>query len=199
MANLFTSDLHFLHKNIVSFTNRGKDTSQENHTEWLIELWNKQVKKSDSVYILGDVCFGTKYEQYTEIFNALNGGVFIIKGNHDRSKMLNSLKEDNLIQNWYEYKEIKIKDNSVCLFHYPISSWHKQGYGSWMLHGHCHGSFNPELGKILDVGLDSAYNHYNEHKFFTEDDIEKFMSSRKVHINDHHKDMTVVNQTEIKE
>ena len=190
MSVLFTSDLHFLHKNIVQFTKRSVDTTQENHTEWLIDLWNKQVKHGDFVYVLGDVCFGTKYEQFKEIFSALNGQISVIKGNHDRSKFLDNLKSDNLIQNWCDYKEIKIKEASTCLFHYPISSWHKQGYGSLMLHGHCHGSFNPDKGKILDVGLDSAYNHYGEHRFFTEDDIVEFMSKREININDHHQDQT---------
>ena len=32
----FTSDLHFFHKNIVKFTNRGKETSLEDHAEWLV-------------------------------------------------------------------------------------------------------------------------------------------------------------------
>lgn len=191
MSVLFTSDLHFLHKNIVQFTKRSVDTTQENHTEWLIDLWNKQVKRGDIVYVLGDVCFGTKYDQFIEIFSALNGQISVIKGNHDRSKFLDNLKSDNLIQNWYDYKEIKVNEQNVCLFHFPISSWNRQGYGSWMLHGHSHGSFNPEEGKILDVGLDSAYNHYGEHRFFTEQDLENFMINRVVNVNDHHKDRTI--------
>jgi len=191
MTTYFTSDLHFLHKNIVSFTDRKLVTTQENHTEWLIELWNTQVQKRDTVYILGDVCFGTKYEQFEEIFSWLNGAVFIVKGNHDRSKHLDELKEHHMIQAWYDYKEIKVNEQNVCMFHYPISSWNKQGYGSWMLHGHCHGSFNPEKGKILDVGIDSAFNHYGEHRLFSEQDLENFMINRVVHVNDHHKDRTI--------
>jgi len=42
---IFTSDLHHDHRRIVEFTNRSKDTTQENHTEWLITTWNKNVTK----------------------------------------------------------------------------------------------------------------------------------------------------------
>ena len=186
----FVSDTHFQHKKIVEITNRGVETTQEQHTEWLINLWNKQVTDNDQVYLLGDVSFATKYDQIKEVFQRLNGQIFVVKGNHDRTAMLDKLLDDHLIQAWYQYKEIKIGTTDVCLFHFPISSWNKQGYGSIMLHGHCHGSFTPEKGKILDVGIDSAYNIFGEHRLFSEDDVVEYMNSRKININDHHKDNT---------
>lgn len=50
-----TSDLHFQHRRIVEYTNRGVDTTQEDHDRWLIDLWNSQVNKNDTVYSLGDL------------------------------------------------------------------------------------------------------------------------------------------------
>lgn len=41
----FTSDLHFGHSNIVKFTDRNKVTTSEEHDDWIIDLWNKQVEK----------------------------------------------------------------------------------------------------------------------------------------------------------
>ena len=52
MTKFYTSDLHFFHRNIVKFTNRGEVTTQENHDEWLVNLWNSQVKAGDLVYAL---------------------------------------------------------------------------------------------------------------------------------------------------
>jgi hypothetical protein len=69
-----------------------------------------------------------------------------------------------------------------------VSSWHKQGYGSWHLHGHCHGNHADSKGKMLDVGIDSAYNIYKEHKFFTEEDVAVYMQDRSVYVSDHHKE-----------
>lgn len=187
MKTYFTSDLHFSHKRIVEFTNRGKETSQEEHDEWLTELWNNTVKSQDKVFHLGDFSFGTTYEQVALQVSKLKGQKFFIKGNHDRSKFLEQLKEDRLIQDWYEYKEIKLLDNSACLFHFPIASWHKQSYGSWHLHGHSHGNFTEGKGKMLDVGIDNSYNLYGKYVLFSLEDIQGYMQSREVQVADHHR------------
>ena len=186
----FTSDLHHMHKRIVEFTNRCKDTTQSEHDDWLIELWNSQVAAGDLVYHLGDFSFGKKYDDIASFLRKLNGQKIFIKGNHDDRKVLDNLAVSGLIQAWYDYKEIKLADKSVCLFHFPISSWHKQGYGSLHLHGHSHGNFTDGKGKILDVGLDSAYNIFGKHRFFSEQSVLEYMQSREVHVADHHKDRT---------
>lgn len=184
---IFTSDLHFGHKRIVEFTNRGADTNQENHTEWLINLWNSQVLAGDLVYHLGDFSFFKIYEEVSNVVSRLNGNKIFIKGNHDKREHLDQLVKDNLIQAWYDYKEIKIQDNPTVLFHFPIASWHRQSHGSWHLHGHSHGNFKDYRGKMLDVGLDSAYNLYGEHKFITEDEVVAFMQHEDIYSADQHR------------
>ena len=186
MTTYFTSDIHQGHKRIVEFTNRGIDTTQENHNEWLVEIWNKQVNKSDIIWHLGDFSFSSNFEEIEMFVRRLNGQKFFLKGNHCDAKIMKKLQEKNLIT-FYDYKEIRLGKQPVILFHFPIASFHKQGYGSWHLHGHCHGSFFIPKSKILDVGLDSAYNIYGKHKFFSEQDIENYMSRREVNTVDHHK------------
>lgn len=119
---IFTSDLHHLHKRIVEITSRSVDTTQELHDDWLAELWNSQVQKQDEVFHIGDLSFASKYEDIAAFVKKLNGNIHLIKGNHDQEKHLNKLKEDGLINNWWDYKEIKIQDTRVCLFHYAIST-----------------------------------------------------------------------------
>lgn len=184
----FTSDLHHEHRNIVKFTNRGVDTDQENHTKWLREVWNSQVKAGDLVYHLGDFSFGRSYMEIRKFIDSLNGHKILIKGNHDSSDILDRLKGDNSIIKWTHYEEIKIKNNSVVLFHFPISSWHKQGHGSWHLHGHCHGNHKDNKGYMLDVGIDNVYNLTGQHKFLSEDDIYDIMQSKQVYISDNHRE-----------
>lgn len=182
----FTSDLHFHHKRITEFTARKDFTTAEDHTEWLITLWNSQVKKGDTVWHLGDFSFSSKYEEIEAVVKRLNGQKFFIKGNHCKESVFKKLLQNNLLQKFQQYEEIKIQGNTTCLFHFPITSWHKQGYGSWHTHGHCHGSFQGQ-GKILDVGLDNAYKVLGEHRFFTENDIQDFMNQRDTVVQDHHK------------
>ena len=187
---IFTSDLHHMHNRIVEFTNRDVDTTQENHTEWLISVWNKNVTKSDICYHLGDFSFAKKYDDIALFVSKLNGQKIFIKGNHDRREHLDQLVKDNLIQAWYEYKEIKLQDIPTVLFHFPIASWHRQSHGAIHLHGHCHGNFKDYRGKMLDVGLDSAYNLYGEHKFITENEVLEFMKEQIIYSADQHRKVT---------
>jgi calcineurin-like phosphoesterase family protein len=186
----FTSDLHFSHKNIVKFTNRGVETDPVRHDEWLTAKWNNTVQPGDLVYHLGDFSFHRSYEDLASQVQKLNGEKIFLKGNHDSRQWLRQLVKDGLIEAFYEYEEIKIQGNSVVLFHFPIASWHKQGHGSWHLHGHCHGNLKPEFtsGKMLDVGIDNVYNLYGQHKFLSDEDIVRYMEFRQVQVNDSHRE-----------
>ena len=184
---IFTSDLHHEHKRIVEFTNRAVDTTQENHTEWLVDVWNKNVTSGDLVYHLGDFSFAKDYDKIAKFTQQLNGQKIFIKGNHDKREHLNQLVKDGLVQAWYDYKEIKLQDIPTVLFHFPIASWHRQSHGALHLHGHCHGNFKDFRGKMLDIGIDSAYNLYGEHKFITEDEVITFMQHEDIYTADQHR------------
>lgn len=184
----FSSDYHHSHKNIVKFTNRGLETTQENHDEWLREVHNSHVAKGDLIYLLGDLSFSKDVKEIVKFFKSLNGTKIVLKGNHDRREVLDVLLKENAISWWGDYKEIKIGDTTACLFHFPISSWHKQNYGSVMCCGHCHGSASHLPGKILDVGLDSSYIIRQTHAPFSAEDVLEYMQNRKIHITDQHRE-----------
>ena len=191
---LFTSDLHFFHKALVGHTNRGKVTDTDSHDEWLKDLWNSQVSPADTVYHLGDFSLVKSKDRLSNLLDQLNDQKFFILGNHDTD----SSGKSTLAQLWGQhgiawvgdYKRLKLcgGNQDVMLFHYPMSSWNKQHYGAWHLHSHSHGMHKHKSGKILDVGLDSSYLIYGEHKFFTEDDISRYMALQETVINDSHKD-----------
>lgn len=184
----FCSDLHFHHTNIVKFTDRKLVTTQEEHTEWLISIWNNQVSAGDIVYHLGDFSFASKPDKIIDVLSRLKGQKFLVKGNHDRSKNLKVLLAEGHIQWFGDYREIRIGEFSTCLFHFPIVAWHRQHFGAYHLHGHCHGSYQPEKGKCLDVGIDNAYKVFGEHRLFSVDDIIEYMSKRELAIGDYHRD-----------
>jgi len=128
------SDLHISHANIIRFCNRpfGDVHSMNKH---ITESWNKVVKPEDEVYMMGDFSFKINRNVVRRVVGALNGKKFFIKGNHDRTDILNNLLNAKLIEWWkynhefsYEYKNKKyefilshypiypIKDNVICLF-----------------------------------------------------------------------------------
>ncbi len=180
-----TSDLHFRHRNICNYTNRNLFTTSEKHDAWVTSLWNSEVSEDDDVYHLGDFCFSAAYDVLAGIVRSLKGRKHFIIGNHDKEENFKRLRREGLIESYGHYKEIKIGDTKVCLSHYPMTVWNRQHYGSFMLHGHCHGSFQGQ-GKILDVGLDNVYNIYQDHRFLTEDQIVSLMEERELYVGDGH-------------
>ena len=131
---------------------------------WLEDLWNSQVKKNDTVYILGDFSFHPA-EYNTELIGRLNGKKFLILGNHDgNSDSLTGYFKQNT---WI--KEYKFKDESGETFcfemcHFPMASWNRKEHGTMHIHGHCHNNMteindlSPDLR--VDVGLDSDIAQY---------------------------------------
>ena len=162
----FTSDNHFFHKRITEYCNRPfKDALEMN--EQMIINWNKKVSPDDIIYLMGDFCFGTK-NKWIKILQQLNGTKHLITGNHDNPKHI-PIEYFESIQ---QYKEIKISNQTFCLFHFPISSWHRMEWNNNNLHGHIHSHdksfYRAELGEVftrvegdkqlgfrIDVGVDS--------------------------------------------
>lgn len=158
MHNIFyTADLHFNHANVIKYCNR-PFVSVEEMNEILIDNWNSKVKSQDIVYFLGDFAFAN-HETTEKYLKRLNGNIHLCRGNHDKS--LNGLHK--YFTSVFDLKTILFDDESapngrqpVVMSHYPLLSFDRQRYGSWMLHGHCHGTikFDPKIRRI-DVGVDN--------------------------------------------
>jgi len=142
----FTSDTHFNHKNIIKYCKR-PFASVEEMNETLIQNWNNVVSNKDTIYHLGDFCFGVPYP----FLGRLNGKIKIISGSHDFIVKDNHLCYGNLLE-----IEVNIlnKNQLIVLCHYSMRSWNKSHYGSWHLYGHHHGGLAPH-GLSFDVGVDT--------------------------------------------
>lgn len=133
--NRYISDLHFCHANIIRFDGRPfKDVEEMEST--LIQNWNNVTSKQDTVYILGDFCWG-KENEWKCIVPQLNGNKVLIRGNHDLKEMSSGLKR--LFQDVRDYKEITDSGRHVIMCHYPILLY-KASYNPncYMLCGHVH-------------------------------------------------------------
>lgn len=156
----FTSDLHLSHFNVIKYSNRPFSSVQQMNEE-LIKRWNNKVAQNDTIYVLGDFCWGWNSNQIQETLDKLNGIKYFIYGNHDK------LNPHKLANRWAEivpYKRIVIEDKRVILSHYPIAEWDCAWHGSVHLYGHTHGKFNlAEFTKLMphqntncmDVGVDT--------------------------------------------
>ena len=156
--DIFSSDLHFYHDNVIKHANRPFVNAQEMN-EALVRNWNGRVNASDDIYIFGDVTMkGATYAN--EILGQLNGNKYLIKGNQDRFTDQQSLDKSLFI--WIkDYHEFNVGKDQFILFHYPIEEWNGFFRGSFHLHRHQHNheDYNYKNRKKglrrYDVGVDA--------------------------------------------
>lgn len=157
----FTSDTHFGHKNIIQYTQRPFESVEE-MDETMIERWNERVAPNDSVYHLGDVGL-CPAPQLKEILDRLNGSIFLITGNHEKSA-LECKRRFEWIKDYYE---LRVADpdadngrQKIMLMHYAMRVWNGSHRGNFHLYGHSHGSLpdDPTM-RSFDIGVD-CHNFY---------------------------------------
>lgn len=162
MSNFYISDIHFGHKNCISFDNRPW-TDIEQHDKDIIANWNKAVGMTDTVYLLGDISW---HDVTTTIdyFNQLNGNIVLIRGNHD-VKLLKNRNLQNRFSEITDYKEIEDNGKTIILCHYPIPTFNKHYYGAYHFYGHVHNGFEWNMiEKIKDEMIqlyDKPCNMFN--------------------------------------
>ena len=159
-VNVFwTSDHHFMHKNVIEYCSRPfKSIDEMNST--MIKNWNSVVAKDDIVFHVGDFCFGGM-TTWNYLLDSLNGKKYLIAGNHDRSIPSDKFINVQQMFNIRIMGDDEIKDGQrITVCHYPMLSWYQSHRGSWQLYGHSHGNFhNKRTGtktspNQLDIGVD---------------------------------------------
>ena len=165
--------MHFGHENVIRYCNRPYSSAEE-MDETLITNYNSVVGNNDKVWFLGDVFF-CGAARAKEILSRLRGRKHLILGNHD--KMIRNQKpiQDMFEKVYPDLHQEHIDGILTVMCHYPLLSWNKAFYGSFMLHGHSHNSipFDNQFRR-LDVGVD-ANNYFP----ISWEDIKKKMNSVK--------------------
>lgn len=145
----FISDTHWNHFSklkgigIIQYTDRPFQSVEE-MDETLIYNWNKVVKKGDTVYHLGDFCFG-KINVFESYIKRLNGQINILANwNHHDKLWLKDFKGATLTATGeicqLEESIVELNYNKVLfvLCHFPFAVWNKKHYLSFHLYGHTH-------------------------------------------------------------
>ena len=85
--------------------------------EILIENWNNIISKNDTIFHLGDFCFGGSAE-WANVLDRLNGKIYLILGNHE----IKNFKQGymNRFENVTMQMHINIDNQSIWLNHYPF-------------------------------------------------------------------------------
>lgn len=138
------SDLHIGHKSILEFRKMPKWMNLQDHDDWIVNGWNSVVKKRDTVYVLGDICFDM---EKMKLFSSMNGNKNLILGNHDAFHLGVYQKYFSKIHGFVKYK-------GYWLSHAPIHPYELRGRKN--IHGHVHS--NPlEDDRYIPVCVEQCY------------------------------------------
>lgn len=148
-----SSDFHYGHKNIcgpeVSSWGSGyRDfKSVKDMNNCIVDSVNSNVKRSDTLYFLGDWSFGGKDNIKLLRDRLFVENIIFIRGNHDKH-----IKEySKLFTEIHDFLEVYIHNKLFVMCHYALRVWNASHRGSLHCYGHSHHSL-PEIGKSMDVG-----------------------------------------------
>ena len=169
----FTADTHFGHANIIKYSKRpflneqeqeflDKDPrgswkvsreTVERHDEGLIDAINQRIATDDTLWVLGDFCWG-KFREAKQYIDRINcKRVNLVWGNHDDRTVGEAFSKT------MDQGMIRVQGKRIWLNHYPMRSWDGRFHGSWQLYGHVHGRLTEEdrerpVYLTRDVGVD---------------------------------------------
>ncbi|MCX7665352.1 MAG: metallophosphoesterase [Gemmataceae bacterium] len=171
----FTADLHLGHANIIRFCQRPFLSPEEmalhqnnpkgnlrisaatlaRHDEILLASINESVQEHDTLWILGDFCWGGIEAAKKYRSRILCKNVHLVWGNHD------PLGIAECFQRVHDQILITVQGQDIFLNHYPMRSWHRSFHGAWHLYGHVHGRLSQEDQAqpwllVKDVGIDNC-------------------------------------------
>ena len=146
----YIADLHFFHGALNDKMDRRGFASVEEMNEYMIEKWNKKVRKNDDVVIIGDLSWGNVQETNT-LLQRLKGKLYLVCGNHDRFVNNKEMNPDRF--KWIKhYAELSDNRRKVVLCHYPIMCYNGQYRvdekgepKTYMLYGHVHDTQDERL------------------------------------------------------
>lgn len=171
-----TSDLHMSHARIIELANRPFSSVGQMDGE-LIRRWNRVVKPTDKVLVLGDLALGG-IEISLPKTAALNGDRYLVPGNHDqmtsaqhssvaRKERMTALYEQ---YGWHilpEIVEATLDGRRLLLSHYPFRGDSLSDVERYMrlrpvddgvtplIHGHLHLHDRGAKGREFHVGVDA--------------------------------------------
>lgn len=151
--NLYIADLHFGHRNAITFDHRPFADCDEMDMA-MIQLWNSRVAPDDHVYIIGDFAHRSEKDEAWYL-QKLRGHKHLVIGNHD-GKLLQNEKAMAYFESVDKMMDIKDGEELIVLCHYPMVEWYKSRHGSWLIYGHIHGNMD-ETWQIMR-GIDHTLN-----------------------------------------
>lgn len=136
--------------------------SAERMSRALIDNINEMVSASDTLYHLGDFCFGNveDWRRYRQQIRCER--IILCLGNHDKERHIPKECFEQIHPHGAAV-EIESDGQHFVLNHYAMRVWNRSHHGVMHLYGHSHGSLADDPSSLsMDVGVDThAYRPYS--------------------------------------
>lgn len=156
MTVWFTADLHIGDRKTFESQRKSKFGTLENHDQHILDFWRAHVKRSDVLYVIGDLCvFNT-----LPIIRELPGVIHLIIGNRDEGYTTQDFDCGGIPQLWtvsdqeifHSIRAYNTVYDRFMLSHLPLhDATIYDGYIN--LHGHRHGIDWKMNEKHIDCGI----------------------------------------------
>lgn len=160
----FTSDWHLNHNREFIYKARGF-SSVEEMNEAILQRHNEIVDKTDSIFVLGDLCLGGGTEEALqknkELIEQFNGHLLIVRGNHDTDKRCEMYMSCANVENVVAATYFNYDGYHFYLSHFPTltSNLEKESLKQCTinLYGHTHQktNFYYDMPFMCHIGADS--------------------------------------------
>lgn len=136
--DFFTSDHHFDHEAVISYSDRPYSCVDEMNRD-LIARHNSVVKPDDTVCFVGD--FTLRPSILPEIVPQLNGHKILVRGNHDKPKDIDRYLAAGF-ESAHEKLWLLVGDTTYVIQHIPAPWFYTEDKrarrpGEVIVHGHC--------------------------------------------------------------
>lgn len=192
----FTSDIHLGDALSVKADNR-PFRSDKQFEKFLIKSWNKQAKKNDTIFVVGDLfdCHSKTDPYFLKKLNfikKIKANIILVMGNNEE-KIINYFYNGNFdefkkvliscgIKDFQKNYYVDICEQTFFLTHKP-----KEHHSEYLtLFGHSHRSMGIYKSFGFNIGCD--LNHF---LLFSEDDINALLKAKKDYW-DHDYNLTLI-------
>lgn len=182
--NFFTSDIHLGNEYIIESGNRPFKKPNDFH-KYVVKNFNKQAKKGDTIYVIGDLFDYHYKENYNWMDNfkfikKIKADIILIIGNNEERIIkqhfdndFNAFKEcckENGIKDVFENLTLEVCKMPFYLTHKPKNHSDKM----LNLFGHSHKA----MGVYKSFGFNVFYD-LHDYKLLTEENIKHFLFMKK--------------------
>lgn len=167
-----TSDTWFGRSQILEIGKRNVFSSIDKMNEVIISNWNKQIKRNDIVFHLGN--FAWDPHTARSVLNRLHGNITFIIGNADDALLEISHEFENVTVSDSQILELPQFDSVIC--HYPLDVWNGKSTGTIHFHGHTIFSHKTDLRISNRINTCIDFWNYTPLKFST---IKHFINDKK--------------------